>query len=479
MANGGVLARGVMTVSGARALGLILSLVQVKMAVTYLGPTGYGLLITATLFVNSFGAWTELGMGNVVVRRVSGRGMELGRQVGLTMAVSLLTVVPLVAVANIAGALMYADQPPVRLGIAILSLGLVANSWATCFNPVAQVHSRFGHYAAADLVGRVSSLIVIGLAIMLDLGLMWFFVAQLMVPLGQMIAMTRLGRLIGAFRPVWQWGEMRALVRETLPMTYIAAVGVLYFTVDGVMLSKLSTTEQVGAYGLAYKTVGTFTIVSSSIASVLAARFASDAAASGAAFAETIKNALKAVLYFAAPLSVLVWGLAPDLITFIGSREMVSIASRPLGIVALGVAIGMVTAVISAALIADYQQRTLTILNTINLLINITGNFILIPQYGASGAAMALIVSEVSGLLVCIVLMTRKYGACLPAAMLLKLIPALGLSAITEHFVQGNWAVRIMAVGLAYLAGLVLFRVVQWSEVRSVLRPGQGPTGVE
>ncbi|MDO5627576.1 MAG: polysaccharide biosynthesis C-terminal domain-containing protein [Mobilicoccus sp.] len=463
-----------MTVTGARALGLVFSLIQVKLAVTYLGPTGYGLLVTATLFVNSFGAWTELGMGGVVVRRVSGRGLDLARQVGLSMTVSLLVVVPAVAVANIAGYFMYQDQPMVRLGIAILSTGLVAQSWATCFNPVAQVHSRFGHFAAADLVGRIMSLILIVFAITMNLGLVWFFVAQLLVPIGQVIAMTRLGRLVGGFRPVWHPREMWELVRETLPLTYIAAVGVLYYTIDGVMLSQLSTTEQVGAYGLAYKIVGNFTIVSASLASVLAAKFAADAAATRIIFSGTIRNALQVVLLIAAPLGVLVWGLAPDLIVFIGSREMVDIASRPLALVAIGVGIGMVSSIVSAALIADYQQRTLTILNTFTLVLNIVGNAILIPMYGAVGAAMSLIASELCGLVVCSVLMLRRYGPCVPVGTILKLVPALGVGLLVESAILDlHWALRIATVGLVYGIGLLAFRVVRWSEVKAVL-PGRG-----
>jgi len=461
-----------MTVTGARALGLIFSLIQVKLAVTYLGPTGYGLLMTATLFVNSFGAWTELGMGNVVVRRVSGRGMDLQRQVGLSMTVSMLIVLPMVLVANVSGRLLYSGQPMVQLGIAILSLGLVASTWAVRYAPVAQVHSRFGHYAAADLIGRALSLVLVGVTIFWDLGLAWFFLAQLMVPVGQTIAMTRLGKLVGGFRPVWNPREMWSLLREALPMTYIAAVGVLYFTIDGVMLSQLSTTEQVGAYSLAYKSVGNFTIVSASVATVMAARFAADAAGQGSAFVATIRSALQAVLIVAAPLAVLVMGLAPDVIILLGSREMVALAARPLGLVAIGVGIGMLSAIMSGALIADYQQKILTILNTANLILNIAANAVLIPRYGATGAACSLILSEASGFIICLVLLMRRYGQCLPVATMVRMVPALALGVLAEQLVEGHWGVRIFAVGAAYGIGLFLFRAVAWSDVRSLMKRG-------
>ncbi|MEP7160896.1 MAG: hypothetical protein ABI746_07315, partial [Dermatophilaceae bacterium] len=186
--TGRSLFHGVATVTSARVLGLVLSLVQVKLAVGYLGPTGYGLLLTATLFINSLGAWTELGMSAIVVRRVSGRGQSLTRTVGLAMSISMLVVGPLCVGTVVVGFFMYRDLPIVVIGICLLAIGLPFSAWASCLNPVAQVTGRFRHYASAELIGRSASLAIIGIAVATDRGLPWFFVAQLMVPIGQAVA---------------------------------------------------------------------------------------------------------------------------------------------------------------------------------------------------------------------------------------------------------------------------------------------------
>lgn len=462
MVTGRALARGVLTVSGARILGLVVTLVQVKLTVTYLGPTAYGLLVTATMFVNSFGAWTDMGMGGVVVRRVSGRQQSLQHTVGLSMAVTVLVMAPLFVATNVTAYVLYRDQPVVLLGAALLSCGLLASSWLACYNPIAQVTGRFGHFAAADLVGRLLSISLIVVAVNVEAGMAAFFIAQLFVPVGQMFAMMRLGRLVGRFRPVWNWREMWALIRETLPLTYIGAVGVLYFNIDGVMLSQLSSPEMVGAYGLAYKIAANFTIVSASLAAVMAGRLAADAALSHAAFRRTVHEALRFVLLVAVPLSTLVGPLAPELVRFIGSEEMVPVASHPLTLVAIGVAVGMVSAVVSGALISDYQQRTLTILNTVNLLINIGLNFAFIPRYGASGAALSLVITESVGLIVCLVLMARRYGSLVPWATLARFVPAILLALGVEYLLRDEHGMlRVVVVGVTYAAGVFLFGVVR------------------
>lgn len=470
MVSGRAIARGVATVTGARIVGLIVTLVQVKMTVTYLGPTAYGLLLTATLFVNSFGAWTDMGMGSVVVRRISGRKESMERTIGLAMSVSLLVMGPLVLATNVVGFVMYRDTPIVLLGVAVLSLGLLSSTWMTCYNPIAQVTGRFGHYAAADLVGRLLSISLVAVAIKTGAGLPLFFIAQLIVPVGQMLAMMRLGRLVGRFRPTWEWLQMRALLVETAPMTYIMAVGTLYYTIDGVMLSKLSTPEQVGAYGLAYKIAANFTIISASLGAVLSGRLAADAAGPPGSLARTISAVLRMMFVVALPLATLAWPLAPDIITFIGSEEMVPMASRPLTLVCIGVAIGMITAVLSTVLVSDYQQKTLTILNTVTLLLNIGLNAVFIPAYGASGAATALIISEAVGLVVCLVLILRRYGSCVPWMTLVRLTPVIAVSLLVESLLQGqHWGLRLAVVCLAYVAGILVFRVLTPTEIRRFL----------
>lgn len=472
MADARVLLRGVLTVTGARIVGLLCSLVQIKLSVLYLGPIDYGHLMVAVIFIQSLTAWTDLGVGNIVVRRISGNGDDFARTVGLGLAVGLVLMVPTFVVANVGARLLYPDQPDIVVGIGVLSVGLLATTWATSLRPVAQVSHRFGHYAAADVIGRLLSLGCVAAVITLDLGLRWFFIAQLMVPFGQVIAMMRLGRLVGRFRPVWNRRDLLSLMRESLPLSYVALVATLYYTVDGLMLSKLSTAEQVGAYALAYRIVVNLTIVSTSAASVLASRFAEEAVAGGGAMARTLRESLGGILLIAAPLATLVFPLSPEIVRLVGSEEMVSIAAGPLIGVSIAVAIGMITSVCSVALIAAHQQRALTILNTVTLVLNVVLNLVLIPMFDSMGAAAALVASESVGLIACTVLLSRRVGAFIPARVLLRLVPALAASLALEYALRSvDGTLRILLVGVGYAAAVVVFRVVDLRQLRALLRP--------
>ena len=472
MAEKRSLGRSVLSVTGARVLGLLFTFMQVKIAVTYLGARDYGLLTTVTVFIASFGAWTELGIGTIVVRRVSGRGNDLEHEVGLSMAISLLIMAPLVVGATVSGYVVY-ENPQVRAGIAILAIGLAATTWATCFYPVAQVKERFGHYAMADLSGRILSFVVILGVVGAHAGLFWFFVAQLIAPLCQFAAMQRLGSTSGRFRPVWNWVQIKDLAAETLPVAYILVVGVLYFTIDGVLLSMLAPEEEVGAYGLAYKTVGNVTILSSSLSAVMTSRFAAAAAEGPGSLAQTLRQPMRLLLFAALPVAFFSWPLAPDLIRLVGSEEMVILAQRPFALISIAIAIGMISGLVSTAMLAGHQQRFLTRLNTVCLVVNIALNLALIPKMQATGAAIALVTSEALGLVVCLVVLTQRYRGYMPFDTVRRLLPVILLSYLVEYLLRGQpWGLRLALVVLAFTVASLAVRAISLGEVKRLLSRG-------
>ena len=394
MTAGAALARGFALVTGGRVAGVLISLIQVKLAVSYLGPAGYGELTTVVLFTGLFEAFTDLGISTVIVRRSAGSDADLEKQVGLSMALSLTYGLPLVAVCDICGIALYHGQPEIVFGIVLLSIGLAASTWSTCYAPVAQVRTRFGAYSAAEVTSRLLALGVTAATVSMGLGIRWLMFGLLIHPLARFVALELWGRGQGRFRPVWDPAAMLLLTKEVLPFAYILGVGMAYSRLDGLLLSKLSTLEEVGAYGLAYRIAGQLTIIAPIAGSVLIARFAEDWAAGVAKFAATVRASMRLLLVASVPVAVLCWPYSDDAIRLVGSGEFVKDASRPLILLFIAVAIGMMTGLISAALVVANQQRVLAKLNTATLLVNLGLNLALIPPMGAEGAGIALVVSE-------------------------------------------------------------------------------------
>ncbi|MGL5441451.1 MAG: oligosaccharide flippase family protein [[Mycobacterium] stephanolepidis] len=88
-ASGRRIASAVAWQLGGRVLGTIASIAGIALTTRALGPESYGHLNAAIFFIGLWTSLTELGIGVVIVRRVSAGAGSLQRLVGINLAFSL------------------------------------------------------------------------------------------------------------------------------------------------------------------------------------------------------------------------------------------------------------------------------------------------------------------------------------------------------------------------------------------------------
>src|SRR5947209_12826932 len=139
-----------------RALGMLASVISVAMTARYLGPGRYGQLTIAVAFIGMWTSLADLGIGTVIVRRVtSGRG-DLERLVRVNSGLSLVYCVPLATVAALCGLLIYRDAD-LRVMLVVLSGQLLMLTMKTRFEPVFLATVRFCAVAFSDIAGRLAT----------------------------------------------------------------------------------------------------------------------------------------------------------------------------------------------------------------------------------------------------------------------------------------------------------------------------------
>jgi O-antigen/teichoic acid export membrane protein len=383
-----------------RALGMVASVLTVSATTRHLGPTVYGALTTAVMFVGLWTSLTELGIGAVVVRRVmSGRG-DLERLVRLSSGMSVFYCLPLFAAAAVSGALVYRDNPEIVEMLVIVSVGLILTTITTCFEPVFLVTVRFGAVALSDLSSRLASLGATILLVHLHADIVWFAVVQLVPPVVLLLVQGFAAAGIINWTPIFSLSESWHLLRESLPITGVLIVGVLYWRADGVILSLRSTTDQVGIYGLAYTLTFTVVAVASFFLSTTLSAMVHSFARDKVEFARFTSKSMEAMLFVGAPIAVVGAILAKPIVQLIGSHEFVEQGGPTVALLSFAVAATFATGVLSQGLFAAHDHAFLLRLSIVNLLFNIVLNVVLVPRYGAIGAGVALVFSEAAGMLV-------------------------------------------------------------------------------
>lgn len=446
-----------------RALGMLASVVSVAMTARYLGPGRYGQLTIAVVFIGMWTSLVDLGMASVIVRRVtSGRG-DLERLVRVNSGLALVYCVPLAALAVVTGLLIYRD-PDVRVMLVMLSAGLLMTSMTTRFDPVFLTTVRFSAVAISDLAGRLATLIMIACLVAERADVIWFAVAQLIPPALQLLIQGSAAARHISLRPVFALREAVDLLRESLPLMAFVVIGVVYWRADGVILSLLSTHSEVGVYGLATLITSNTAVVATlflrSTLSTATELFSRDVAA----FAGFLRRSVELMYFVAVPVAVVGALLAGPLIGLFGDKAFVPRGAPTLALLFFAAALQFVAATLGQGLFACGQQRFLMQAGIFELAFNIALNLLLVKRFGAVGAAVALVCTELLGVIVSSWWLHRRCGYRTPLMFLLRVLLPTAASVGTALALSGQHViVAVAAAAVTYLTVSMVIGPVKWS----------------
>lgn len=450
------------------------SLVTVAVTTSHLGPVSYGHLTTAIVFIGLWTSLTELGIGSVIVRRVTSGSGDLGHLIRVNIGLSLAYCVPLSAITLVTGWAIYRDTPEVVAMIAIVAGSLALTTLGSCFQPLFMTDVRFGAVAASDVGGRVLSLVGTLYLVRTDADLVWFAAVQLIPPLVILAIQGLVTQRAVRIRPVFSAQQSWHLIRESLPQTGVLIIAALYWRADGFLLSILSTPEQTGAYGVAYQISSNATVISgvflASSLSTMTNLFATDKVA----FARFVQRSVEVLLFVAAPIAVVGFVLSPSLISLLSSAEFVAAGGRTLGLLLVAVAITFITAALSQALFAAHDQVFLLRLNVVNLIGNIVLNIIMIPIYGALGAAIALTISELIGMTIAAWRLQSRAPFRTPWRYVVHLGVPIAAATVVAIVLRHQFVlIPLAAAAATYVVANVVVGPVRLSVVRAILSRGE------
>jgi O-antigen/teichoic acid export membrane protein len=451
-----------------RALGMLASVVSVAMTARYLGPGRYGQLTIAVAFIGMWSSLADLGIGTVIVRRVtSGRG-DLERLVRVNSGLSLVYCVPLAAVAAVCGLLIYRDAD-VRVMLVVLSGQLLMLTMRTRFEPVFLATVRFSAVAISDVAGRLATLAMVAWLVTTRADVIWFAVAQLIPPALQLVIQGVAASRHISLRPVFAPREAGDLLKESLALMGVLVVGILYWRTDGVILSLVSTHAEVGVYGLAYtiafNTEALSTFFLKSTLSTATALFSRDVDA----FAGFLRRSVELMYFVAVPVAVVGALLAGPLMGVFGDQAYVGRGAPTLALLFIAVALRFVSGTLGQGLFASHQQRFFFRLFVVALAINIVLNLALDHRLGAVGAAVSLVCTEIFGLVIASWRLRSQTGYRTPVPFLLRVLVPTAASVVVALVLSGYHVVLILtAAAVAYLAASLTFGPVNFSTLTAL-----------
>lgn len=370
-------------------IGFLVTLVLAK----YLGPSQFGALGYLTSIIALLMPFTVFGLDVIVLRQFVAQPASIGSVLASSLAIrffgSLAAVALALAFFDIAGG---PDGTSLYL-LAIASIGLVAAPWQS-LNLYFKAEERAAVFALPRILivicAAVAILILVGLGYGLE-SIIWLkalesaALALAAVITFALFARRRIGIKVNT-------AELRTLVRQGVPLFISAIAVIIYMRVDQIMLGNMAPVEELGNYSLAVRFSEAAFFVPMALqtafypALVRAKKFGDEQFRSELRrYFDTVSASMVALVLAVGIVShaIIVLALGDE---YRGAIPAAWILAAALPFVGIGVAR-------SAYLTIEGKLWVAPVATLIGAAMNVALNFLLIPQYGGTGAAIASLVS--------------------------------------------------------------------------------------
>ena len=377
---------------GERILRMGVSLFVGIYIVRYLGPEKYGLLSYTMSFVWIFSALLDLGHREIIVRELvlypEQRNVILGSAILLRLSGAVFLV------SGVAIGLQLVDNDEqTSLMIVIIALGMAFQSWELIdYYFQSQVQSKYTAWAQT-LQLIVASLIKIYLII-------W------QAPLIYFAAIFSLEYVITAalflIMYKWQVGSFpirncnlkyaKQMLKNSFPLLLTGTAILIYMKIDQVMLKELVGTETVGTYAAAVKLCEVWYHIPVLIAVSLYPAIIGVKDKDPALYHAQLQKLYTLLVWVALVLAIPITFLADWIIYILYGNEYIESVIILKIYVWAGIFVSMSLANNKWMVIENFQNYIL-LTTLLGMSSNIIFNVILIPSYGAPGAAVATLIS--------------------------------------------------------------------------------------
>ncbi len=382
--------------SVARVVAAGANLVGVALTTRYLGPDEFGSLTIALVFLALVGPLADLGLYTIATRELAKTPAQEARLVSnvFTIGLVLSAVTALLAVTVLQLAYSGGGDALVRKAIVVLLVPLLLAAPAGTIVALLIAREQIFPILAAALVSN--AVLVGGLIFVTSLDLGFEGVVSVYAVSGFLTGLVPLPLAKGArnLRPAFDRDLWRQLVAWALPQGGIAVLGHLYFRLDTFLLSFYRSDSEVAIYGAAYRVVEVLVALPFLFVLTLFPTIAR-AGARSTRLAEVMQGATYVLQVVTVPVLVFFIAFAPEVIEVLGGSEF-SDAAPVLRILMVNAAIVYVGTLFFQALVALGRQKKLFWLLLAVVAVNVPVNLVLIPLWGAEGAALAVVISELA-----------------------------------------------------------------------------------
>lgn len=416
-----------------KIVGTLLSLTAAALVLRHLGAEGMGRYTTIIAFLQIFGILMDAGLYIVLIKQLASVNAQPNERVDDPAVHTIVTlriisgVVFLGCAPLVAWVLSWYNPAyggEVLAGIALTTLFYFFISMNQLLSAVFQkaLHSEW--IAVGEFVGKVVLLVATVVAIWLDAGLLPIMVTLVLSSganfLVNLVAANRYVRI----RLMVDWPRIRRVLRDAWPIALSIAFGLMYFKGDTIILTFYAPEEVVGWYGAPYKILEVLvTLPAMFTGLVLPIITGAWQRNDREMFGRVLQRSFDALVFIAVPMILGTWLLSPAIIDVLAGSEFAP--SIPvLNILIIATAAIFLGTLFGYVVVSLDKQRTMLWGYAFIAGTALAGYAVVIPRYSIIGAAWVTVYSEVTVMLIALVIVLRTAHVRLSVIRLFKSITA-------------------------------------------------------
>ena len=380
-----------------RVYHMVLAFVVGLLTARYLGPNNYGLINYAATYTSFFASFCTLGINSVIVKNFVDHPDEEGETVG--SAIILRTISSVLSVVMMMCITFIADNGEKTTNIVVFLCGIgvifqVMDTLDYWFQ--SRLESKYSAFATVNSYTVVSIykvwLLVTGKSVE------WFAVSTSIDYLVVAIILLIVYKKRNGPRFSCSMRKAKELFKSSYHFILAGLMVSIYGSTDKFMLKQLLNEAEVGYYSTAVSLCNTWvfllTAIIDSLYPVILQSFNNKEL-----FERKNKQLYSIVFYISVSVSILFSVLATPVVRILYGKAYIA-AAAPLRIITWYTAFSYLGVARNAWIVSYNKQNYLKYLYIGAAITNVVLNVIMIPLWGASGAAFASLLTQISTILV-------------------------------------------------------------------------------
>ncbi len=432
-----------------------------------LGQDGFGVYSFVGAYIFFFSFLVDLGMERVVTRELSQGRYRLGHLLGNAILLKLGLCAVVVPAAMVVASLLTVS-PEVRLCILLAALGLPL-SLDLLFRSYFQSQYEVKLIYLVTLPSSVLFLVLVSLCVHWSLSVRAVFsaalfnaVLTLVLLLSIAVPRTRLD-----LRP--DPALLKMLLRDGAEVGLFVLLFMLAWRIDQILLFQLRGGVEVGRYAVGVRLSEALSLIPETLMLTVFPVLASSHNSAPERFIQTYRLSFKYLSAIILPIALLLTLTRYELVVAVFGEQYRD-SALPLAILGWGMFFAYTGAVYLNLFIIEHLQRVMVLVSAVAVAVNIGANLLLIPSYGATGTAIAVVMGNVVGFALFAALPST--GRFMAVCVRETARPLIGVTvawiSVTALSLSGV-AAGVVALAV-YVGVMLLVRGLNWSDIDLVRR---------